>query len=151
MPDLLTVQEAAALAAWIVECEERDLAPYTLKGYRGVVDRYIVPMIGNVELGALNAERTDDWREAMSRDIDDLRHLEWTDYTCWPLDPDSVEVRIGCDRDAEADTTQSQSRASDIHGATDEELVAEVRAHMGDDTFLLGDRALSLVGLLLSP
>jgi len=44
------------LAAWLVECEQRDLAPYTLKGYRGIVDRYLTPTIGNVELGTLSSE-----------------------------------------------------------------------------------------------
>ncbi len=58
------------LAAWIVDCEERDLAPYTLKGYRGVIDRYIVPIIGNVELGALNAEHV----RLLMRDLKKRKH-----------------------------------------------------------------------------
>ena len=38
---------------WLKNCEARDLSPSTLRGYRGVVDRYIIPAIGKTKLQRL--------------------------------------------------------------------------------------------------
>lgn len=50
-PSQLTV--GAFLEDWLKHCEARKLSPSTIRGYRGVVDRYIVPAIGKTKLQRL--------------------------------------------------------------------------------------------------
>lgn len=52
-PSQLTVEQL--LDEWLGNCEARKLSPSTLRGYRGVVDRYLVPAIGTVKVQRLTS------------------------------------------------------------------------------------------------
>lgn len=64
------------LGRWIDRREERGgLSPATLAGYRGSIDRYIVPHIGGLELRKITPEHVELWLDRLG----DLKHYRTGD------------------------------------------------------------------------